>query len=69
MKAEQTDSAILLFKKYLRLEPQSLDAHLGLAAAYEQMGFTEKAIKAYQQVLSLEPNRSDVRKQLSRLMR
>lgn len=49
------DDAIREFQGAVQQQPQSVDAQLGLAIAYEQSGRIADAWQAYQQVLTLEP--------------
>ncbi|MBF2000296.1 MAG: tetratricopeptide repeat protein [Synechococcales cyanobacterium M58_A2018_015] len=49
------NDAITVFQQALRSTPQSLDARLGLAIAYQRAGQDANAWSAYQQVLSQDP--------------
>jgi len=55
----QYDAAIREFQKAIKIEPQSLDAHLYLAWAYEKQGKKEKAIGEYQKITEIDPNHLD----------
>ena len=50
------DDAIRAFEQALRSSPQSLDAKLGLAIAYQRRGRNAEAWAAYNQVLERDPN-------------
>jgi len=50
------DDAIAAFQQALRSNPQSLEAKLGLAIAYQRAGRDADAWAAYNQVLDKEPN-------------
>lgn len=50
------NDAIAAFQQALRSSPNSLDARLGLAQAYQKAGKDSEAWNAYQQVLTLAPN-------------
>ncbi|HEY9644280.1 MAG TPA: tetratricopeptide repeat protein [Coleofasciculaceae cyanobacterium] len=50
------NDAIAAFRQALQSNPQSLDAKLGLAIAYQRAGQDANAWQAYQQVLSQDPN-------------
>lgn len=50
------NQAIAAFERYLRANPQSVDAQLGLAIAYRRAGRDAEAFRAYQRVLELDPN-------------
>ncbi|MGQ4650700.1 tetratricopeptide repeat protein [Lyngbya aestuarii] len=50
------DDAIAAFQQALRSNPQSLEAKLGLAIAYQRAGRNAEAWTAYNQVLDKEPN-------------
>jgi cellulose synthase operon protein C len=49
------NDAIAVFQQALRSNPQSLEAKLGLAIAYQRAGQDANAWQAYQQVLSQDP--------------
>ncbi|MEM9923058.1 MAG: tetratricopeptide repeat protein [Cyanobacteria bacterium P01_D01_bin.50] len=55
LKKGWVDDAISAFQKALRGNPQSLQARLGLAIAYNRAGRIEEAFEAYQQVLAQDP--------------
>jgi cellulose synthase operon protein C len=50
------NDAIAAFRQALRTDPNSVDARLGLAIAYQRAGQDAEAWNAYQQVIALEPN-------------
>ncbi|MGB5960289.1 MAG: tetratricopeptide repeat protein [Coleofasciculaceae cyanobacterium] len=50
------NDAIAAFKQAIANSPQSLDAKLGLAQAYQKAGKDSEAWSAYQQVLAQSPN-------------
>ncbi|NER78366.1 MAG: tetratricopeptide repeat protein, partial [Leptolyngbya sp. SIO1D8] len=50
------DDAIRQFQQAVQQQPQSVNARLGLAIAYQRAGQDDNAWQAYQQVLNLEPN-------------
>lgn len=50
------DAAISAFEQALRLSPQSTEARLGLAIAYQRAGRDADAWTAYNQVLDSDPN-------------
>jgi tetratricopeptide (TPR) repeat protein len=50
------DDAIRAFEQAVRSNPQSSEAKLGLAIAYQRRGRNEDAWKAYNEVLEREPN-------------
>ena len=56
LKKGWVDDAIKAFQQALRSNPQSLQAKLGLAIAYNRAGQIEDAFQAYQQVLALDPS-------------
>ncbi len=56
LKKGWVDDAINAFKQALKRNPQSLQAKLGLAIAYNRAGRIEKAFQTYQQVLAQDPN-------------
>ncbi|HEA46961.1 MAG TPA: tetratricopeptide repeat protein [bacterium] len=60
----QYKAAIREFQKAIEREPQSLDAHLYLAYAYEKQGEKEKAIGEYQKITEIDPNHLDAHYQL-----
>ncbi len=49
--------AIADFSRTIETEPQSLEAHLGLGNAYQQMGWDELAITHLQKALAIAPER------------
>ncbi|NJL79979.1 MAG: tetratricopeptide repeat protein, partial [Richelia sp. SM2_1_7] len=56
LKKGWVDDAISAFQQALKSNPQSLQAKLGLAIAYNRAGRIEAAFQAYQQVLIQDPN-------------
>ncbi|MEM6752861.1 MAG: tetratricopeptide repeat protein, partial [Cyanobacteria bacterium P01_C01_bin.38] len=56
LKKGWVDDAIKAFEQALRSNPQSLQARLGLAIAYNRAGRIEDAFQAYQQVLAIDPS-------------
>src|SRR5260370_9525203 len=60
----QYDDAIRSFKRALELEPLNVDAHRGLAHAYEVGGRMAEAEGTYQQAIRLRPNSWDSHKVL-----
>ncbi|MEA5596662.1 tetratricopeptide repeat protein [Rivularia sp. UHCC 0363] len=55
LKKGWVDDAITAFEQALKSNPQSLQAKLGLAIAYNRAGRIEAAFQAYQQVLAQDP--------------
>ncbi|MEO1374279.1 MAG: tetratricopeptide repeat protein [Cyanobacteria bacterium J06635_10] len=55
LKKGWVDDAISAFQQALKGNPQSLQARLGLAIAYNRAGRIEEAFQAYQQVLAQDP--------------
>jgi tetratricopeptide (TPR) repeat protein len=55
LKKGWVDDAISAFEQALKSNPQSLQAKLGLAIAYNRAGRIEDAFQAYQQVLAQDP--------------
>ncbi len=55
LKKGWVDDAISAFQQALKRNPQSLQAKLGLAIAYNRAGRIEEAFQAYQQVLAQDP--------------
>ncbi|BAY85481.1 tetratricopeptide repeat family protein [Calothrix parasitica NIES-267] len=55
LKKGWVDDAIKEFKKALQANPQSLQAKLGLAIAYNRTGDIDKAFQTYQEVLQIDP--------------
>ncbi|MDY6900222.1 MAG: tetratricopeptide repeat protein, partial [Cyanobacteriota bacterium] len=55
LKKGWVDDAIKEFQKALRSNPQSLQAKLGLAIAYNRAGDIESAFQTYQEVLEIDP--------------
>ena len=55
LKKGWVDDAIKEFQKALRANPQSLQAKLGLAIAYNRAGDIDKAFQTYQEVLQIDP--------------
>lgn len=51
----QIMEAIANFSRTIEIEPQSLEAHLGLGNAYQQMGWDELAITHLQKALEIAP--------------
>ena len=56
LKKGWVDDAISAFQKALKENPQSLQAKLGLAIAYNRAGRIEEAFETYQLVLAQDPN-------------
>ncbi|MEB3220088.1 MAG: tetratricopeptide repeat protein [Nostocales cyanobacterium 94392] len=56
LKKGWVDDAISAFQQALKSNPQSLQAKLGLAIAYNRAGRIEDAFQAYQQVLMQDPS-------------
>ena len=56
LKKGLVNDAIAAFQQVLKREPQSLQAYIGLAIAYNRAGRIEYAWNAYQQVLAQDPN-------------
>ncbi|MGB6294643.1 MAG: tetratricopeptide repeat protein [Rivularia sp. (in: cyanobacteria)] len=56
LKKGWVDDAIKAFQQALRSNPQSLQAKLGLAIAYNRAGQIEDAFQAYQEVLAQDPS-------------
>jgi len=56
LKRGWVNDAIAAFQEALRQNPQSLEARLGLAIAYQKAGQDANAWQAYRQVLTLDPN-------------
>lgn len=54
--AGQYEDAVRSFRNALQHEPLDVDAHRGLARAYEASGRTEEAEAIYQQAIRLRPN-------------
>lgn len=52
----QVTQAIAQFERFLRTNPQSLEAQLGLAIAYRRAGRDADSFRAYQRVLEIDPN-------------
>jgi cellulose synthase operon protein C len=50
------NDAIVAFQQALKVEPQSLEAKVGLAIAYKRAGKLPEAWNAYQNVLAQDPN-------------
>lgn len=50
------DQAIPIFQQAVRNNPQSIEAQLGLATAYERAGRIESAWTTYERVIALDPN-------------
>ena len=55
LKKGWVDDAISAFQQALKGNPQSLQARLGLAIAYNRAGRIEEAFQAYQKVLAQDP--------------
>ena len=55
LKKGWVDDAIKAFKQALESNPQSLQAKLGLAIAYNRAGDIDKAFQTYQEVLAIDP--------------
>lgn len=50
------NQAIAVFEQAVRTYPQSVQARLGLAMAYQRQGRIDDAFQAYQRVLEIDPN-------------
>lgn len=61
------DDAIAAFRQALQRNPQSLEAKLGLAIAYQRAGQDANAWQAYQQVLAQDPNNREALTALGKL--
>ncbi|MEL7245355.1 MAG: tetratricopeptide repeat protein, partial [Cyanobacteria bacterium J06573_2] len=55
LKKGWVDDAIKAFKQALKANPQSLQAKLGLAIAYNRVGDIDAAFQTYQEVLQIDP--------------
>jgi len=53
--AKRYDKAIDSFKQALSLDPKLVSAHLGLSAAYQQLGSYEESLAAIKQAVMLNP--------------
>ena len=53
----------------VKINPNFVDAHYNMAVLLDQRGSKDKAIKAYQRVLQLNPNHKDAQKSLSTLQK
>jgi type IV pilus assembly protein PilF len=51
----KTDQALGAFREALKLDPDSVEARLGLASIHDRQGAIDEAIEEYQRVLSLQP--------------
>jgi len=62
------EDAIAVLKNILRVKPASVRAHYGLGTLLESNGNIPEAIKHYQQVLSVQPDFSDTKSKLEKLL-
>ncbi|MHC4462272.1 MAG: tetratricopeptide repeat protein [Planctomycetota bacterium] len=53
------DEAIEALKQAIRIDPNFVNAHVGLALLYTKLGRYDEAIQAYQQVIHIKPDDSD----------
>lgn len=51
--------AVNAYKRALDLDPQSVEARMGLGEVYEDKGLYKEAIDAYRRVIELEPNQAE----------
>jgi Tfp pilus assembly protein PilF len=51
----KSDQALDAFREALKLDPDSVEARLGLAFIHDRQGAIDEAIEEYQRVLSLQP--------------
>ncbi len=60
--AQRRDYAVALgyFERAVELAPASIEARFALGACYEQTGDPVRAIRQYQQILTIRPNDADV---------
>ncbi len=64
---DQVDEEIAAFETALKLKPDFVAAHMNLANLYWEHGRTEEAIRAFREVLRLDPEHPDHRLILDRL--
>ncbi|MDG5815912.1 tetratricopeptide repeat protein [Chitinispirillales bacterium ANBcel5] len=62
------DDAIEEYKKALSINPELIDAYLGLGTIYEWQGKYKEAIKKYEEALSVDPQNYEVKAKLEQLM-
>ncbi|MEM3649355.1 MAG: tetratricopeptide repeat protein, partial [Candidatus Jordarchaeaceae archaeon] len=62
------DEAILEFRKALRLDPDLIEAHMGLGDAFSQRGLLDEAIQEYREVIRLEQYDAYAHLKLARLL-
>lgn len=62
-----TEEAIVLYRKYLTIHPDSFDAHVNLASAFERTGKIEQAVREYQRGLQLKPDNLKLKNHLQDL--
>jgi len=63
----RTEEAIDQFITAIRINPRYVEAHINLAIAYYELGYTEQAKAHYQQVLEYDPDNRVAREALQRL--
>lgn len=63
----RTEEAIDQFTVAIRINPRYVEAHINLAIAYYELGYTEQAKAHYQQVLEYDPDNRVAREALQRL--
>ncbi|MGQ9657241.1 MAG: tetratricopeptide repeat protein [Fimbriimonadales bacterium] len=61
------EEAIDQFVAAIRINPRYVEAHINLAIAYYELGYTEQAKAHYQQVLEYDPDNRVAREALQRL--
>ena len=61
--------SVLSFERAIALSPESVEAHLGLAQAYEKLDRIEQAVEAYRRVVTLRPDSPEARTRLQALRR
>ncbi len=61
------EEAIDQFIIAVRINPRYTEAHINLAIAYYELGYTEQAKAHYQQVLAYDPDNSTAREALQRM--
>jgi tetratricopeptide (TPR) repeat protein len=61
------EEAIDQFITAIRINPRYVEAHINLAIAYYELGYTEQAKAHYQQVLEYDPDNRVARESLQRL--
>lgn len=59
------DEAVLEFRKALRLDPDLIEAHMGLGNAFSQMGLLDEAMLEYREVIRLEQYNADAHLKLA----